>query len=156
MSSDNVNRLLETIQSETELYTFLVNILTEEQSVLTTRDARKIESLAAQKMAILEGIDKLAQSRAEVMRELGLADRAALVNWLADKPEWRDAWCLLETTVTRAQTLNHINGLLVAEHLSYVDEAIDLLMSSQASTLAYRRDGGTRSVLGGGRNLGEA
>ena len=87
------------------------------------------------------------------MRVLGIVSLAAWRKWLADKPLLA-AWLGLEVLVEKAKLINEINGKLIAIHMEQVDASLEVLFTSDQSTFAYRRDGGARSAVTGGRRIG--
>lgn len=90
------------------------------------------------------------------MRVLGLSSIEDWKKWLINTPALLSAWQHVEILAQRASLANDINGQLIVNRLDATNEALEVLFTSDQSTFAYRRDGGARSVVSGGRNLGSA
>ena len=148
--------LSELIEREIQLYEMLNEALAAEQAALVHQAIADLERLAVQKLNTLEQIDQCVKQRTDILRTLGCQERGVFMQWLSDKALLLKAWCQLETLCARAQSINRVNGQLIARHLADTQEALDILMASPQSTMAYKRDGGARSAIAGGRTLGQA
>lgn len=149
-------QLQELIERETKLYELLNTLLQEEQQALVQHRPMVLEPIAGKKLATMENIDLCDRHRAELLQSLGCDNRDAFVAWLAPRADLLKLWNELEALCLRTQAINRLNGQLIAQQLSQTTEALDILMNSPQSTLAYGRDGGAHSAITGGRQLGKA
>lgn len=160
MSNENAQaveqELHELIERETKLYELLNSLLQEEQQALVQHNPMVLESIAGKKLAAMENIDLCDRRRTEILLSLGCENREAFLNWLAPRVTLLKIWNELEALCLRTQAINRLNGQLIAQQLSKTTEALDILMNSPQSTLAYGRDGGAHSAITGGRQLGKA
>ena len=154
--SDRQQELATLIAAEHAGYARLLETLQTEQSYLISGGARPLETLAQEKAAELEELDILAHQRGDHMRVLGLSSIEDWKKWLINTPALLSAWQHVEILAQRASLANDINGQLIVNRLDATNEALEVLFTSDQSTFAYRRDGGARSVVSGGRNLGSA
>ncbi len=153
--SDRLQELNHLIEAERTGYLELISLLEQEQRLLISGTAHKLEAIAQKKAQALQELDSLGQQRGDHMRVLGIVSLAAWRKWLADKPLLA-AWLGLEVLVEKAKLINEINGKLIAIHMEQVDASLEVLFTSDQSTFAYRRDGAARSAVTGGRRIGSA
>lgn len=146
----------ELIERESKLYEVLNELLHEEQQALIQHNPSVLEPLAGRKLATFENIDLCDRSRAELLESLGCNSREAFMAWLASQPDLLKLWHQLEALCMRTQAMNRLNGQLIAQQLAKTNQALDIIMNSPQSTLAYGRDGGAQSSVSGGRQLGKA
>lgn len=157
MTDDRLAELSRFILAEQSSYEELFVLLMAEQKALVGGQVLLLDKLAAQKLTLLAQLERMGDQRGEMLRLAGIAGgRSGLYRWMADKPELLAQWQQLELAAEKAKAVNDLNGTLIAERLRGVNEALSTLMHSDQSTVAYGRDGGAQSVLGGGRSFGAA
>ncbi|UTH75059.1 flagella synthesis protein FlgN [Chromobacterium sp. IIBBL 290-4] len=143
-------------RAESELVSRLIALLEQEQQFLIQGDDLKLAPLADSKSEVLDLLAAQSAKRGELMRSFGVQDRDTLYIWLADKPAACEAWMQLEDQVSRAQSINLLNGQFVHQKLERVEESLTVLREAASATLGYGRDGERPELVTGRRFLGSA
>jgi len=147
---------IERCREETETVSRLVALLEKEQGVLVTGDIMKLETLADEKLRVLDVLNEKGRARQALTDRLGLASVAEVRRWVADKPQACRAWVMLEDAMRKAQALNQFNGRCIDQGLDNTRNALRALRSAASSMMGYGRDGSQDELPVGGRHLGSA
>lgn len=109
------------IQNEIDAMAGLVELLHEEQGVLTLAPApavmEQLTQLTARKNRMIAAINQYGMARRLVLQSLGFQPtESTMPEWLQDKSQ-KDAWAQLVRYTKKANELNRVNGLLINKHL---------------------------------------
>ncbi len=143
-----VKVLTELLTRECDFVMSLVDILSEEQTCLIKIDADRLLELAVQKETVMHDLDRLFQLRIRACRECGYADNTSgMESWMESVAAIElNVRCLLEnfkTSLKQAQKLNTLNGTLVSEQLSTLQQRISFMQKARNPNLTgtYGPDG---------------
>lgn len=133
---------------ECEQVMSLVDVLSDEQACLINLQADRVLDLAIQKEALMHELESLHTQRMNLAMANGIeASPAALDQWMRElAADDLNLHCLIEnfkTSLRQAQRLNNLNGTLVSEQLSTLQQRMTLIQrASQAQTpVTYGPDG---------------
>ena len=125
------------IQNEIEAMSGLVDLLREEQSVLTMAPApevmEQLTRITAGKNRLIATINQHGQSRRLLVQRLGFQPiESTMPQWLHG-PADKDAWATLVRHTRKANELNRLNGLLINKHLIRNRNTLQVLLSQHRS-----------------------
>jgi flagellar biosynthesis/type III secretory pathway chaperone len=137
----------------------LLELLSDEQRVLTMHDDDQLLAIAAEKSKHLSALERLGRRRSEFLARQGLrADADGMLDWLAAHPERglaARAWRHLQENTRLARQVNEINGALIADRQQRYHRRIALFNAIASNDPTYSPDGFTRPTAPQ-RSLGEA
>jgi flagellar biosynthesis protein FlgN len=143
-------------RDETELVSRLIVFLEQERDALVGGKVLSLESLADEKSRTLDLLSEKSAARTRWLSSLGIDGLESLRAWLADKAVACDAWMVLETALKKAMAINEFNGRQINQGLTNSAQALAVLRSAAASSMAYGPDGSQGDLPIGGRHLGSA
>ena len=143
-------------RDETELVSRLIVFLEQERDALVSGKVLALEAIADDKNRALEQLSEKSATRTRWLASLGLDGLAAVRAWIADKPAACDAWMVLEAALKKAMAINAFNGQRISQGLDSSAQALAVLRSAAASSMAYGPDGSQGDLPLGGRHLGSA
>ncbi|MYZ44901.1 flagella synthesis protein FlgN [Schauerella aestuarii] len=125
----SLDRLVETIQTESTALDRFVTILEAERAILGQRDKlSELDSITHSKAALSEELAACAVKRNEILTELGEAQGYKGMNAIADtNAAVASAWAYLQDVAVQANQLNSGNGAIVQVHLSDTQQALEAL-----------------------------
>jgi len=131
-----VKVLTELLTRECDFVMSLVDILSEEQTCLIKIDADRLLELAVQKETVMHDLDRLFQLRTRACKQCGYPDGlSGMESWMETVAGIElNVRCLLEnfkTSLKQAQKLNTLNGTLVSEQLSTLQQRINLMQKAR-------------------------
>ncbi len=136
----------------------LRGILGEEQQRVGRRDVRGLETLARDKLALLEEIEELDARRRSLVTEAGWSDdQAGMESLLAEQADrdlvalWRQTLALLR----QGQAMNDASGTIIRRSLAENQRLLELLHGEDDVTPPSYGPSGTTATRGG-RELGSA
>jgi flagella synthesis protein FlgN len=140
--------LTELLTRECDFVMSLVDILSEEQTCLIKIEADRLLELAVQKETVMHDLDRLFQLRTKACKQCGYADGLSGMELWMDTVAGMDLniRCLLDnfkTSLKQAQRLNNLNGTLVSEQLSTLQQRISLMQKARdhSAPSTYGPDG---------------
>jgi flagella synthesis protein FlgN len=137
----------------------LVDLLADEQRVLTRRDDELLLGIAAEKAKQLSSLERLAARRNQFLKQRGLRpDHAGMLAWTASHPERAGAaraWARVEDLARTARDSNDVNGGLIADELQRFNRRLSFLNAAASNDATYTPGGYTRPIPPQ-RTLGEA
>lgn len=137
----------------------LLELLADEQRVLSRNDDERLLAIAAEKAKHLASLEHLGRRRSEFLARCGLrADADGMLDWLAAHPERElaaRAWRRLEDNTHLAREANDINGGLIADRMQRFQRRLAFFNALASNDSTYSPDGFTRAPPPQ-RTLGEA
>jgi flagellar biosynthesis/type III secretory pathway chaperone len=129
MNQDARRRLEEVLDREIEVARSLAATLAEERSALTGDSPKAVEQKTADKLRILETIEKLDAERRELCTApsgLGLAETVA------------DRWGALMQLMAGCRTANEVNGHIIHVRQHQVGQLLDIVRGGPSITYGPR------------------
>jgi flagellar biosynthesis/type III secretory pathway chaperone len=126
----------------------LLELLADEQRVLTRQDDDRLIAIAAEKAKHLDSLERLGRRRNDYLKRCGMrADGDGMLDWLSARPE-RDlaarAWTRLEENTRRAREANRINGALISDRMQSFQRRLAFFNAVACNDPTYSPDGFTR------------
>ncbi len=122
----------------------LLQLLRQEQENLVQADIEAMSSLTEEKMRTVARMTELAQRRYRALAAAGHeANEAGMQNWIKNPAAAAagNAWNELLTLAQQAKELNRTNGLLIGQHLTRNQMALNVLQGNQQGGAMYGPDG---------------
>lgn len=140
------------LDKEIHLVARLLQLLQDEQAILVSGSAERLEALTADKNIVIGEIE-LATREREACLPPGCApaDNAAMTSWLVSHPEEKAAaaaWEKLLDISRKAKAEHEKNGLLINTLISKTSEALAILTQHRQDHSLYGRDGQTAGNFG--------
>ncbi|KWR87795.1 flagella synthesis protein FlgN [Cupriavidus sp. IDO] len=143
--------LIQNLQRETEAINAFGKLLTEERDALKGGNFQALSGLLTQKVELGQALSRQVRAREAQMGALGL--RAGPEGQLLGRhiePGVSDAWRKLIFAARAARDGNQINGAVIAAHLDYTREAIQVLRQHSGGDAGlYGKDGKAAAGVGG-------
>ncbi|WP_298398036.1 flagella synthesis protein FlgN [uncultured Azonexus sp.] len=150
-----MSQLHRALLDETALLRRFIEVLREEQSLLTSGQTDALAEVGATKLDLVEKLNASEQAR---LRLLGLtpaqSSRQDMAEWLRRNPAEsaaRQSWEQLITLAREAREIHAMNGELIAMHLARTSEALDILTQRQSEASLYGSDG--QAATGSGSRI---
>ncbi|ADL55067.1 flagella synthesis protein FlgN [Gallionella capsiferriformans] len=133
-----------------------VDLLLQEQSLLTENSIDPLLILAEKKSAEAVRLNELAESRRRLLEKyVGVLSSAAIQSWLeAHNHECLLIWQEICTLAAQAGQLNNVNGELIQMKLRHNQQSLTALTRAVSQANLYGPDGQTNFSAGTGRSLG--
>jgi len=132
------------LKEEVELTNELIGILKEEQSYLVAADIKGLVAVTEQKSRVVSRISVLTMQRYSRLAQAGFkAMERGMRVWLDSTPHdsWIDAeWAALLKLAQSVKSLNNTNGILIGKHITYNQNALNILRGTRATGF-YGPDG---------------
>ncbi|MGN0921703.1 MAG: flagella synthesis protein FlgN [Cellvibrio sp.] len=133
------------LEIDTQSVDKLKALLEREKTLIETRQLQELGELIDEKTAIISHLDQHARIRHQVLIEAGLStDPTGWNNYLDRIPgagALREGWLLLNRKFQECQTLNEINGKLIARSAQTIDHLLNLLRGQTPSPSLYTAKG---------------
>jgi flagellar biosynthesis/type III secretory pathway chaperone len=137
----------------------LVELLADEQRVLTRHDDQLLLNIAAEKAKHLASLERLSARRNQFLKRHGLRpDHDGMLAWTAAHPARASAarcWASIEDLARAARDSNQVNGGLIAGELQRFQRRLAFLNAAASNDATYT-PGGYARPLPPQRTLGEA
>lgn len=150
-----MSQLRRELLDETALLRRFIDVLREEQSLLTAGQADALAEVGATKLDLVEKLNAAEQSRLSL---LGLtpaqSSRQDTAEWFRLHPAEsaaRQSWEQLIALAREARELHVMNGELIAMHLAKTSETLDILTQRQSEASLYGSDG--QAATGSGSRI---
>lgn len=135
-----------------------IDLLRNEQSLLTSATSEGLGSLATDKSKYALELGKLSAARDQALIKRNFpTGRAGMDAWVISNTgiPYQHDWDRLLGLAAEARALNEANGKLIALHLQHNQQALTALLAAADRAATYGPDGQARPSIGG-RSLGSA
>lgn len=139
-------------QREVELVSRFIDLLTEEQAVLTRGDAPALADIDSTKITVVAQLNALEDERRSA---IGMPDiqnpRQAMTEWLAAHPDEIEAaakWAQVVELSSRAKQLHDLNVSLLTMRLHKTTEALAILTGQSRQPSLYGSNGQASQASG--------
>lgn len=139
------------LAQEFECGSALLKLLQQEQELLISADAEGLNAAVEEKSRLVARLAELTGQRHMALAACGLeASEAGMQAWYdAGASDARDTWERLLELAHGAKELNRINGMLIGQHLSRTQTALNVLRGAPAGSSMYGPDGQTTAPASG-------
>ena len=142
LDAEAASRLFEAeIELESRELARLLELLEDEQRVLTQHEDDLLLGLAAQKAHRIEALARLEQRRHGFLREQGFsADGEGMLAWLTQHPQFEAAergWHRIQALAQAAREINDINGGLIDAQMQRFHARLAFLGAAASNDPAY-------------------
>ncbi len=123
----------------------LLNLLNREKSALEARETGQLKNLLPEKKQVLATLEKNAQTRRDILKQLGKKDSNE--NWrsLVKHLELTPIWEKLELSLKRCQDLNQVNERVISRSQQTVGRLLEIFRGQIGQTNVYNEQGSTRT-----------
>lgn len=143
-----MNTLLTCIQNEANAMAELVDVLRQEQALLTQAPSltlmEEISAITHKKNQTINSISQIGKLRNNELSRLGFrATETTMPKWLQNKDQV-ECWSTLIKQTKKANELNRVNGLLINRHLLRNQSTLQVLLQNHptnAATNLYSANG---------------
>lgn len=153
-----VSEFQHAISKEVDLVRQFVELLEQEQEVLTNGKTDALPAIAESKEKLAAALNELSRQRNGFLISLGFPpDRPGMVSWTAAnlvQTETIAAWNQTLSLAARAKDLNLRNGQLIQLRMKHNAQALEILMRKENNLDLYGPDG--RSSTPGERRIDDA
>ncbi len=140
----NAETPVSSLQEEVELTTELIGVLKEEQSHLVAADIKGLVDVTEHKSRVVSRISVLTMQRYSRLAQAGFkAMEGGMRAWLDSTPhdaQYDAEWTALLKLAHSVKSLNNTNGILIGKHLTYNQNALNVLRGTRATGF-YGPDG---------------
>jgi len=149
-------QLLTALSNELRAVRIFIELLQQEQTLLTENKTDALLTLAAQKSALAVSLNQLAENRRSLLNnQLPEYDNDAIQTWLTTHSrEGLTRWQELGILAEQARQLNRINGELIQMKLRHNQQTLAALTKAARKADLYGPDGQHSFTPGSGRSLG--
>lgn len=143
MSTNVVQQLNATLQSELSHSTRLAQLLQQEREALKSADLDQINQLLQQKQPLIMQLEQLGRQRDGLLKSVGFpAGKSGLEAFIANQGEQDSArlnrlLAQLRDTALQCREHNQINGGIVNVNRQYLVRALSILRGREPETAAY-------------------
>lgn len=127
----------------------LLQLLNKEKSALETRDSDLLKAILPEKKQVLSNLDKNAQTRSSILKQLGKPDSADNWKTLIESIKLTTSWKDLEQCLKQCQELNQVNERVISRSQQTVGRLLEIFRGQLGQPSVYNEKGNTR-----GRGLG--
>jgi flagella synthesis protein FlgN len=146
----NADTPVQTLNEETSLTNQLIDILKQEQSYLVVADIQGLIAVTDEKSRVVSRISALTEQRYRRLAQAGFkAMEGGMRAWLDANPQSEAAnqsWTALLKAAQAVKTLNSTNGMLIGKHMTYNQQALNVLQGTRATGF-YGPDGQATTKL---------
>lgn len=154
----SVSEIRQTVSKEADLVRLFVDLLEQEQEVLTNGGTDDLPAIAERKEKLAAELNDLSRQRNALLVSLGFPpDRAGMESWTVANPGQKETiagWNQTLSLAARAKNLNLRNGQLIELRMKYNAQALEILMRKENNLDLYGPDG--RSSTLGDRRIDDA
>ena len=153
-----VSEFLRAVSSEATLVRQFVELLEQEQEVLTNGRTDELPAIAGTKEKLAAELNDLSRQRNAFLGSLAFpSDRPGMEAWAAANSSHNEAiaaWRQTLSLAARAKVLNLRNGQLIQLRMKYNAQALEILTRKESNLDLYGPDG--RSSTPGERRIDDA
>jgi flagella synthesis protein FlgN len=153
-----MNDFLRTVEAEASTVSRFVDLLKNEQKMLTNGDVDGLAPIIQQKNTVANELTLLAKQRNTSLATQGLGpDRNGIEAWCATHPASTKvgaAWSRVLALATEARELNRVNGELIKIRMQHNTQALESLLGASQSLSLYGPDG--QAASSGSRRINDA
>lgn len=153
-----VSEFQHAVSKEVNLVQQFVELLEQEQDVLTNGRTDQLPAMAESKEKLAAELNELSRQRNGFLVSLGYPpDRLGMESWIAANPVQKEtvsAWNQTLSLAARAKDLNLRNGQLIQLRMKYNSQALEILLRKENNLDLYGPDG--RSSTLGDRRIDDA
>lgn len=153
-----VSEFLRAVSKEATLVGQFVELLEQEQEVLTNGRTDELPTIAGTKEKLAAELNDLSRQRNAFLGSLGFpSDRPGMEVWTTANPSQNEAitaWRQTLSLAARAKELNLRNGQLIQLRMKYNAQALEILTRKENNLDLYGPDG--RSSTPGERRIDDA
>ena len=156
MTLPDCTKLLATLTEEHAAVLSFVDLLQQEQKLLTENSIDPLVLLAEQKSTRATQLNNVAEIRHRLLLAIiPKLTAPAILNWLKiNSKEGLALWQTIRALADQARELNRINGELIQMKLRHNQQLLTALSRAVNQANLYGPDGQTNFSTGGGRSLG--
>ncbi len=140
-----VSEFQQAVADEASLVKQFVELLEQEQEVLTKGKTDELPAIAESKEQLAAELNELSRLRNGLLVSLGLpSDRSGMEAWTAAnllQKETVAAWNQTLSLAARAKELNYRNGQLIQLRMKYNSQALEILLRKENNLDLYGPDG---------------
>jgi flagellar biosynthesis/type III secretory pathway chaperone len=153
--TENINRLLDILSAETEVYRILVGIAEEKKGVIIENRVKELEKMTFKEQALASKLMKLERDRGEVIERIMGEEGISNVQTLSDlanrlDPMSREALNSskgeLLQSITSLKDKNKLNGELIEQSLRFIELSLDMMGSVEEDS-RYGKGTSDRKVM---------
>jgi len=153
--TENINRLLDILSAETEVYRILVGIAEEKKGVIIENRVKELEKMTFKEQALASKLMKLERDRGEVIERIMGEEGISNVQTLSDlanrlDPMSREALNSskgeLLQSITSLKDKNKLNGELIEQSLRFIELSLDMMGSVEEDS-RYSKGTSDRKVM---------
>lgn len=126
------------LQEEYKLTEQLIELLKQEQEHLINADVEGLVAVTEEKSRAVAQMTELTNRRYQILAEAGFEPKeGGMRAWLDASPasvEANRVWHELLTLAQSVKSLNNTNGMLIGKHLTFTQQALDVLQGNQPSS----------------------
>ncbi len=140
----NISPLLEDIANYLEQ---LFHALENEYRALSENDIQAIESIAQEKIILMEQLEDLNKERRALLEAAGLdLDANGIDDFLnsstiTDKPKLKTLWNDISNLSKQCEKQNNINGIIIENNKRHTENALSVLQGKQQTAELYSNKG---------------
>ena len=128
----------------------LLQLLLQEQELLTQNKIDQLAALAAQKQQCASQAEAAGERLQTALGALGVGSDTDVGAWLQQyAPDALEAWQQLRETARQAEIYNRSNGMLIETRRQLLDHFVSQLASARGDALSYSNTGRLRGGSGG-------
>lgn len=154
-------RLPRLIADEGLILRSFVELLQQEEQLLTKGNIDELAPLIEEKGRLASLLGQLAEQRNKILATTGYSpDRAGIQTWLAQSSspaqalqETKSHWEDILSLAAQARSLNETNGQLIGNRLQHNQQTLNALLTASNKATLYGPDGQTHAS-GNGRSFG--
>ena len=140
-----VSEFQQAVSDEASLVKQFVELLAQEQEVLTKGKTDELPAIAQSKEKLAAELNELSRLRNGLLASLGFpSDRSGMEAWAVVNPLQKEtiaAWNQTLSLAARAKELNHQNGQLIQLRMKYNCQALEILLRKENNLDLYGPDG---------------
>lgn len=134
------------LKIEKKLFEELVNILKQEENVLTQSSFNKLDDFVSKKASLLEQLSQLDFKRNQYFKNNGVElEKKSINQWLEincpNNNEIQDLWNELLVLADTARKLNHTNGSIISKYLQHNQRKFVALQCASGNISLYGPSG---------------
>lgn len=143
------------LEQEQQAATNLLQLLKQEQAVLVNADVDGLIKLTDEKAKLAAQMTQLAKQRHRALAAAGFeATETGMQAWLGSATATtadHKAWTELLAVMQSAKELNRVNGLLISQHMTRNQSALNVLQGNTQGGPIYGPDGQATTKIGSRR-----
>jgi len=141
------SKLLPLLQEISSYLLQLLNALNKEHQSLSNGDIQSIESIAREKIILMEHLEDLNKERRILLEAAGLDLSSSgiedffLNNNSPRAPQMKTCWTEISNLTNQCEKQNNINGIIIENNRRHSENALSILQGKQQGTEYYSNKG---------------